>query len=414
MAQINIIDYNKIVYFDENTGNYKIFDGERWWLSDDKFGTSTKPSGVALVDSAIVDKSVVGEEERPAMQTIWEGTFTPIEETYEGQTYYYYNTNEDFQNVELLVDIPAVAVTFDGVTYNFIVGCDENGESVHIGSSDGKDDSIPFLFTYKRGISVFAPTKEIEIDCKDANQHTIEIKELGGRTIVPEFTVTVGQGEPGYYMYNALLFSRLPDTLDITINGTLYENVPSYVQYQGEVIYGGNPSDWTQSEYPFSIYFNKNGNVQVLAEQGGDYTIKIEGDLKEDGGSTLRVLYDGEVTGGTVEGDFIYKKALFSELGSMADYTQATITINGESKTILPVNEVQTSYPSYPNYILGMDAYPPTELSSYGVGVAVVYEVDKQTGSYVPYIITPSRSKGTQVTSLKVEVDENDKSGGGK
>lgn len=25
MAQINIIDYNKIVYFDENTGNYKIF-----------------------------------------------------------------------------------------------------------------------------------------------------------------------------------------------------------------------------------------------------------------------------------------------------------------------------------------------------------------------------------------------------
>lgn len=78
MAQINILDYNKIIYFDENTGNYKIFDGERWWLSDDKFGTSTKASGIALVDSAIVDKSVVGEEERPAMQTIWEGTFTGV------------------------------------------------------------------------------------------------------------------------------------------------------------------------------------------------------------------------------------------------------------------------------------------------------------------------------------------------
>lgn len=63
MAQINILDDNKIIYFDENTGNYKIYDGERWRLDGDKFGTSTKASGVALVDSAIVDKSVVGENE---------------------------------------------------------------------------------------------------------------------------------------------------------------------------------------------------------------------------------------------------------------------------------------------------------------------------------------------------------------
>ena len=299
MAQINILDYNKIVYFDENTGNYKIFDGERWWLSDDKFGTSTKPSGVALVDSAIVDKSVVGEEERPPMQTIWEGTFNATYSEDVGKNMY---TTQDIQNGELLKNCNEVTVTLDGTTYVLPVEQSPIGYVV---------EATDFGFAF------FAES--------------------------PSSTVIVG--------------------------------------------------------------------LMIFTQTEGEHTIKVEGAPSGDepSGDTLRVLYDGEVTGGTVQGDFIYKNALFSELSSMADYTQATITVNGESKTILPVNEVQGSY-SHTNYILGMDAYPPTELSSYGVGVAVVYEAGKQTGSYVPYIITLN-GRGTPVTSLKVEVDENDKGG---
>lgn len=301
MAQINIIDYNKIVYFDENTGNYKIFDGERWWLSDDKFGTSTKPSNVALVDSAIVDTSVVGEEERPAMQTIWSGTFTPIEETYEGITSYLYTT-EEIKNARLLADIPAVSFVYDSVEYETPVGY-ETDILFKFGGFDGVTEGIPVNFVYV----VETEPLQIEIGCSSGGEHTLEVKELGGRTIVPQFSGTVTEDTdtetstiiPIYYYYNANLFSRLPDTLDITINGTLYENVPSYVDVEyGEATYGGNPSDWHGSNYPFAIIFNvNNSELQVFAEHGGEYTIKIEGDLK-DNEAPIVVPGGGEVIDG--------------------------------------------------------------------------------------------------------------------
>ena len=173
MAQINIIDYNKIVYFDENTGNYKIFDGERWWLSDDKFGTSTKPSGVALVDSAIVDKSVVGEEEAPAMQTIWEGTFTG--EYIEQTQAYNYQTN-DLQNCELLENISEVVVTFDGVAYTLPVeSLPSSTYGFMVGASDPSFGDYPFMFLAMSFKSVDR-IEIVNIYAHTAGPHTIKVE----------------------------------------------------------------------------------------------------------------------------------------------------------------------------------------------------------------------------------------------
>lgn len=170
MAQINIIDYNKIVYFDENTGNYKIFDGERWWLSDDKFGTSTKPSGVALVDSAIVDKSVVGEEERPPMQTIWEGTFTGEEQPLDENTHYYYEA-QDIQNAGLLMNTNEVTVTFDGVQYTSPV-VTILGSGAKFGASSPLFEDYPFAFIY----GIEDEEEYIDIKIKTAGPHTLKVE----------------------------------------------------------------------------------------------------------------------------------------------------------------------------------------------------------------------------------------------
>lgn len=250
------------------------------------------------------------EDEKPATQTIWEGTFTAERSGGEAGGIYY--STQDIQNSELIKNCSEVTVTFDGSTYVLPV------------------EPSPFGYG-------------------------------------------VGPEEPS-------------------------SDCPFSIAFMVE-----SPSSTVLK------YFN----IGTLTE--GEHTIKVEGAPSGDepSGDTMRVLYDGEVTGGTVKGDFVYKNAFLSELASMANYTQATITVNNESKTILPVIiEPQGDYGK--NYILGMDAYPPTELP-HDVGVAVVYEVNGKDptsgGSYSSYIITPSRSKGTPVTSLKVEVDENDKRG---
>ena len=172
MAQINILDDNKIIYFDENTGNYKIYDGERWRLDGDKFGTSTKASGVALVDSAIVDTSVVGEEEKPTMQTIWEGTFTGEEMSEGGSTYYVYSSN-DVQNAELLMNTGEVTVTFDGVQYTLQVEnqTTTDGGSATFGASGPQFEDYPFGFYYEYDQEAYVSTMT-----QTAGPHTLKVE----------------------------------------------------------------------------------------------------------------------------------------------------------------------------------------------------------------------------------------------
>lgn len=171
MAQINIIDYNKIVYFDENTGNYKIFDGERWWLSDDKFGTSTmpSPSNVALVDSAIVDTSVVGEEEAPAMQTIWEGTFTGEETSRSGFTYFVHNSS-DIQNMNLIKSLSEVSVTFDSTAYKLPV--QNHSGSYGFGAENPEFNDYPFSV----GCGMFDEGPILYILTQTAGPHTLKVE----------------------------------------------------------------------------------------------------------------------------------------------------------------------------------------------------------------------------------------------
>lgn len=49
----------RLIIFDETTGDIVTFDGENWLLGNDGFGTGTKQSSYAVVGTAIVGKDVV-------------------------------------------------------------------------------------------------------------------------------------------------------------------------------------------------------------------------------------------------------------------------------------------------------------------------------------------------------------------
>ena len=357
-------------------------------------------------------------------QTIWEGTFTG--EHIERIQAYRYQTN-DLQNCELLKNISEVVVTFDGVAYTLPVeSLPGSTYGFMVGSSDPSFSEYPFMFLAMSNKSL-DKIEIVNIYTQTAGQHTIKVEytpspEPAMQTIWEgTFDATYSEDVGGNYyttqdIQNGELIKNCNEVA-VTFDGTTYTLPVEQTPFG----YGVGDDVEPSSDHPFVLAFMVESpssavlkTLAIFTLTEGEHTIKVEGapSGNEPSGDTMRVLYDGEVTGGTVKGDFVYKNAFLSELASMADYTQATITVNNESKTILPVNEVQGDYGK--NYILGMDAYPPTELP-HDVGVAVVYEVNGKDptsgGSYSSYIITPSRSKGTQVTSLKVEVDENNKRG---
>lgn len=50
----------RLIIFDESTGDVVTFDGENWLSSSDNFGEAIKPSSYAVVGTAIVGKDIVG------------------------------------------------------------------------------------------------------------------------------------------------------------------------------------------------------------------------------------------------------------------------------------------------------------------------------------------------------------------
>ena len=113
------------------------------------------------------------EDEKPAMQTIWEGTFTGTEQTEDDVTYFVY-APIDMQNAELLMDIDEVTVTFDGVQYTLQV---ENytttgGGGADFGASSPQFENCPFAFTYEYEDE----EKNIGIMTQTAGPHTLKVE----------------------------------------------------------------------------------------------------------------------------------------------------------------------------------------------------------------------------------------------
>lgn len=50
----------RLIIFDETTGDVVTFDGENWLSSSDNFGEAIMPSKYAVVGTAIVGKDIVG------------------------------------------------------------------------------------------------------------------------------------------------------------------------------------------------------------------------------------------------------------------------------------------------------------------------------------------------------------------
>lgn len=53
----------RLIIFDESTGDVVTFDGEKWQSSSDNFGEAVMPSKYAVVGTAIVGTDIVGPNE---------------------------------------------------------------------------------------------------------------------------------------------------------------------------------------------------------------------------------------------------------------------------------------------------------------------------------------------------------------
>lgn len=110
------------------------------------------------------------EDEKPAMQKIWEGTFTGEEQTIEGNTFYYYEA-QDIQNAGLLMNTDEVAVTFDGVQYTLQV-VTILGSGAGFGASSPQLEDCPFVFNY----GIDNEEEYIDIITKTAGPHTLKVE----------------------------------------------------------------------------------------------------------------------------------------------------------------------------------------------------------------------------------------------
>ena len=145
-------------------GNY--FSGETYF---DLNGFVPGDSKYALVGSAIVGKSVVGKEEKPAMQTIWEGTFTGEETSRNGFTYFLYSPS-DTQNMNLIKSLSEVSVTFDGTAYKLPV--QNHSGSYGFGEENPEFNDYPFLV----GCDMFVEGPVLHIMTQTAGPHTLKVE----------------------------------------------------------------------------------------------------------------------------------------------------------------------------------------------------------------------------------------------
>lgn len=186
----------------------------------------------------------------------------------------------------------AVVVVIDGTQYA-LEKTSESGGMIQYDGSGGITLTFLQMDAY---FTVLMPASM-------AGTHTISVSEPGTREIVPsdDFKAAVNAcGAPGYDVdteeveiaaaqsvttaaqgpfivgeITATVPDPIPDSINVTFNGTSYENVPKHTEASlgGTEIYG----DSAFTEYPFVITF-ADGNL-LMTQTAGTYTIEITGQV---------------------------------------------------------------------------------------------------------------------------------------
>jgi len=148
----------RLIIFDETTGDVVTFDGENWQSSSDNFGEAVMPSKYAVVGTAIVGKDVVAPGEKTKTVIIPETSFTGVE----SGSAFRYRIND------LLIDEDSITVVFDGVKYENIAR-----EYVDVSNAYGSFDEHHFEIESTKDDRTDDAITDIYV--QDGNEHTIEV-----------------------------------------------------------------------------------------------------------------------------------------------------------------------------------------------------------------------------------------------
>lgn len=158
----------RLIIFDETTGDIVTFDGENWLLGNDGFGEGIKQSSYAVVGTAIVGKDVVGPSEPPTKTVlIPQTTFTA--EDVVGVNFYAYDIPD------LLINEDKINVVFDGVKYeNLPVTIEQSAEqNDYYYGGDATGDDVDFsVYPF---VILSSSINKTSIFVQDGNEHTIEV-----------------------------------------------------------------------------------------------------------------------------------------------------------------------------------------------------------------------------------------------
>jgi len=168
----------RLVIFDETTGDIVTFDGENWLLGNDGFGKSVMPSKYAVVGTAIVGKDVVapGEptppqpepEDEYTVQLVPSQTFTGIENPIM-QNY----TAELTYERQMMAAPLTIKVVFDGNSYLDLPRSEGGTGIYYYGDTKETPDYTEYPFILN--VTAMEGNQFVSVAVADSNQHTIEV-----------------------------------------------------------------------------------------------------------------------------------------------------------------------------------------------------------------------------------------------
>lgn len=122
-------------------------------------------------------------------------------------------------------------------------------------------------------LSTTAPTEKFKAAVKACGAPGYDVSTEEVEIAASQSVTTAAQGPYFFEQITATVPDPLPDSINVTFNGTSYENVPKHTEASlGAEIYG----DMAFSEYPFAISLMSEGSA-LRTQAAGTYTIAITG-----------------------------------------------------------------------------------------------------------------------------------------
>lgn len=168
------------------------------------------------------------------------------------------------------------AETYEGspdfTTYPLFLSVVDHGSYANLQLCTPQAGTYTLEATYD--VSTTAPTEKFKEAVKACGAPGYDVSTEEVQIAAEQSVTTAAQGPYNMGEITATVPDPLPDSINVTFNGTDYENVPKHTEASlgGIDIYG----DIAFSEYPFAISLNSESSG-LLTQTAGTYTIAITG-----------------------------------------------------------------------------------------------------------------------------------------